>query len=328
MSQEMLAPSATESEEKRMSATADSHAGHQAFSELPATDAAPVVPVGQQLRATREARNMSVADVAKALKLSVHQVVALEDDDWSRLPVTVSRGFVRNYARLLKLDPEPLMQALAGLHIAQPPELEVPARINTTMPEIGKVERRDYAAAFSGLVLVLVAVLAYFFLPLDFWQSTLTALAPGGKPPVVTPDTAGATVAADVPAPALPPPESAPLAAATAPSAPLPEKSEQPAAAQAPEAGAPSRAANVSSASSASGLKLSFSQPSWVEIRDRSGEVIFSQLNPAGSQREIEGQPPFALVIGNASAVTVLYKGKPVELSQRSKDDVARLNLD
>jgi len=323
MSQEMLAPSATESEEKRVSATADSHAGHQAFSELPATEVAPLVPVGQQLRATREARDMSVADVAKALKLSVHQVVALEDDDWSRLPVTVSRGFVRNYARLLRLDPEPLMQALAGLQVAKAPELEVPARINTTMPEIGKVQRRDYAAAFSGLVLVLVAVLAYFFLPLDFWQSTLTALAPDGKPPVVTPDTA-----ADVPAPALPQPESPPPADATASSAvsaPSPEKSAPPAAAQAPEPSAPSSAAN---ASGSNGLKLSFSQPSWVEIRDRSGEVIFSQLNPAGSQREIEGQPPFALVIGNASAVTVLYKGKPVELLQRSKDDVARLNLD
>jgi cytoskeleton protein RodZ len=76
------------------------------------------------------------------------------------------------------------------------------------------------------------------------------------------------------------------------------------------------------------GLKLSFAQPSWVEIRDRSGQIIFSQLNPAGSQRDIEGQPPFALVIGNATNVTVQYKGKVIELSQRSKDDVARLNLD
>jgi cytoskeleton protein RodZ len=77
-----------------------------------------------------------------------------------------------------------------------------------------------------------------------------------------------------------------------------------------------------------SGLKLSFAQPSWVEIRDRSGQIIFSQLSPAGSQRDIEGQPPFALVVGNATNVTVQYKGKVVELLQRSKDDVARLNLD
>jgi cytoskeleton protein RodZ len=77
-----------------------------------------------------------------------------------------------------------------------------------------------------------------------------------------------------------------------------------------------------------SGLKLIFAQPSWVEIRDRSGQIIFSQLNPAGSERDIEGQPPFALVVGNASNVTVKYKGQVVELSQRSKDDVARLNLD
>ena len=75
-------------------------------------------------------------------------------------------------------------------------------------------------------------------------------------------------------------------------------------------------------------MKLSFGQPSWVEIRDRSGQIVFSQLNPAGSQREIEGQAPFTLVIGNASSVTVQYKGKTVDLTQRSKDDVARLTLD
>jgi len=76
------------------------------------------------------------------------------------------------------------------------------------------------------------------------------------------------------------------------------------------------------------GLKLSFSQPSWVEIRDGSGQIIFSQLNPAGSQSDIRGQPPFALVIGNASNVTVQYKGKVVELTQRSQEDVARLTLE
>jgi cytoskeleton protein RodZ len=79
---------------------------------------------------------------------------------------------------------------------------------------------------------------------------------------------------------------------------------------------------------SVSSLKLSFSRSSWVEIRDRSGQVIFSQLNPAGSEREIEGQPPFALVVGNASGVTVQYKGKSIEMPLRSKEDVARFNIE
>ena len=75
-------------------------------------------------------------------------------------------------------------------------------------------------------------------------------------------------------------------------------------------------------------LKFTFSKPAWVEVRDRSGEIIFSRLNLAGSKQNIEGEPPFALIVGNASYVILEYKGKPVELSNRSKDDVSRLSLE
>ena len=40
-----------------------------------------------------------------------------------------------------------------------------------------------------------------------------------------------------------------------------------------------------------------------------------------------ESEPPFSLIIGNASHVTLSYQGKPVDLSNRSKGDVARITL-
>lgn len=312
MSEEMLASPVAESESAVTSDEME-NAEKLAMEEIPA-----MLGVGEQLRAAREERNMSAADVAKLLKLSTHQVVALEEDDWSRLPVTVIRGFVRNYARLLKIDPEPLMQTLTALQMPPPPKLDLPAGTNTALPEMGKVERRDYAAVLSGLALVVLAVLAYFFVPQDFWQSKLMALTSSEKPPVVTAEKSEATPVETSPAQSQSQPDSvpttlAPVAAQETAVQPQPIQQAQPGAANS----LPS-----------SGLKLSFAQPSWVEIRDRSGQIIFSQLNPAGSQRDIEGQPPFALVIGNATNVTVQYKGKVVELSQRSKDDVARLNLD
>jgi cytoskeleton protein RodZ len=81
-------------------------------------------------------------------------------------------------------------------------------------------------------------------------------------------------------------------------------------------------------APTASVLKFAFAQPSWVEVRDRDGRVIFSQKNAAGSEREVEGQPPFSVVIGNAAHVTLQYKGVAVDLSKRSKDDVARVTVE
>ena len=75
-------------------------------------------------------------------------------------------------------------------------------------------------------------------------------------------------------------------------------------------------------------LKFKFAEPSWVEIRDRNGKTLLSQLNGAGTEREVVGEPPLSLVVGNASNVTLWYKGRIVEMSKRSKDDVARLTVE
>jgi cytoskeleton protein RodZ len=300
------------SQEMRAAASGEGEDLHEA--------AIPAGPsVGQQLFAAREARNFSQLDVAQALKISSRQVQALESDDWAGLPGnTIIRGFVRNYARLLGLDADPLMQALDGAPMPQSPKLDFPEGTHATLPRHGRAERRDFAAVFSGVALVVLALLAYFFVPQDFWQSKLNDLAAPHK-------------ATEVPAEKTEPQEHQ-----AAVVAPLPvETSAAPAAASAvavPPTEAPAQpqpqAAQSLAAGTGGGLQLSFAKPSWVEIRDAGGRVIFSQLNPAGSQRDIEGQPPFALVIGNATGVTLRYKGKVVELPQRSKDDVARLTLE
>ena len=272
--------------------------------------------VGQQLRTAREAKGLSASDVAHALKLSVHQVLSLENDDWSSLPGTIVRGFIRNYARLLNLSSEALMDQLDILRMP-PPQLDIPSGTSTALPQASRVERRDLAVMFFGLMLLILALLAYFFVPQDFWQSRLAGLSQSAPPPK---QTVSETVSSDSLPPSSASDQAAPLGATASPNI----ETSLPVLPASPE---PVQSANPPS-SSVSSLKLSFSRSSWVEIRDRSGQVIFSQLNPAGSEREIEGQPPFALVVGNASGVTVQYKGKSIEMPLRSKEDVARFNIE
>ena len=65
---------------------------------------------GARLRAAREAAGLSLDQVAQQLKLAPRQVKALEDESFGELPGrTFSRGFVRNYARLLHLDAQDLL---------------------------------------------------------------------------------------------------------------------------------------------------------------------------------------------------------------------------
>lgn len=265
--------------------------------------------VGERLRATREALGLETAEVASLLKLSKHQIDALEAGDWSKLPGhTFVRGFVRNYARVLKLDAAEL---LADLEPPPPatPKLQLPQSKRTVLPESGQAQRRDYAAVLAGMVLVAIAVVAYYVVPENFWQT---------KPRELTPQT---PVVAAEPAPLFPP---ASVSGTEWMVSPVPLSSNAVAAAVASD----NVSAQPVSADPGTGLVLNFTQPSWVEIRDRSGQIVFSQLNQAGTEQLIDGQPPFALVVGNAAHVTVRYRGRNIELQPRSKDDVARVTVE
>src|SRR5689334_7063572 len=69
--------------------------------------------VGAELQRAREARGLALAEVAQQLKFAPRQLEALEQDRFDLLPGgTFARGMVRNYARLLKIDPEPLVRSV------------------------------------------------------------------------------------------------------------------------------------------------------------------------------------------------------------------------
>lgn len=297
---------------------ASSSATDDQASAMVAEQIAVVQTVGQRLRAAREAKGLAVDEIARSLKLSPRQIVALEADDWPSLPCkTIIRGFVRNYARLLGLGPDPLMSALEAIEMPHAPELEIVAGTPVNLSSESKADRRDYVRVFSGLLILALAVLVTYFFSKDVWDSTVSAfnaaLQPNEsvvEPAVVEPP------AAPAPEPVPVDPLAAPLAAPDAPSeAVLPEATPV-----VPPVQADAVVTNV--------LKFSFDQAAWVEVRDRDGAVLLSQLNQAGSQRDVEGRPPFTLIVGNATHVSVQYKGKPVDLSKRSKDDVARLSVE
>jgi cytoskeleton protein RodZ len=74
-------------------------------------------------------------------------------------------------------------------------------------------------------------------------------------------------------------------------------------------------------------IQLEFASDSWVEIRAKDGQMLMSQLNPAGTRKVVVGQPPLSLVIGNAAAVRLKYNDNPVDLKPYVQIEVARLTL-
>ncbi|MGA8006731.1 MAG: DUF4115 domain-containing protein, partial [Burkholderiales bacterium] len=88
------------------------------------------------------------------------------------------------------------------------------------------------------------------------------------------------------------------------------------------------QSASVPAAAPATGrIMLHFDAESWVEIRDASGKVLLSQLNPAGSEKVVQGTPPFSVVVGNAQHVQLTYDGQAFDLAPHIRVEVARFTL-
>lgn len=276
---------------------------------------------GEVLTEARERLGLSVAEVARQLRLAPRQVEALEADDPASLPgKTFLRGFLRNYAKLLQLDPEPLL----ALCQPEPPQAQTIA-VPTSRIEFGGKRRlmpfgdhsgkpwAKYAAIIGVAVLVLswgmVELLQRQPSPQDIplksaGEATMVLSLPQAEAPV---QAAPVTNQAAEPAPAT-----APVAAPVAP-----------ATAEALVTSAPP-VAEVSGRL----LQFVFDGDAWVEVKDKNGKVIFYQLNPKGSQQSVRGNPPFSLVIGNAAHVRLTYNDKPVDLAPHIKVDVARLTIE
>ncbi len=82
------------------------------------TNPADGLSVGVTLREAREQLGLSVNDVSNRIKFSSKQIEWLEADDFVRLPeATIVRGFVRSYARLLKLDSVAVLSGLPSSYL-------------------------------------------------------------------------------------------------------------------------------------------------------------------------------------------------------------------
>ena len=285
----------------------------------------PAATAGALLGAAREASGLSIDAVAQQLKLAPRQVRALEEDDYTHLPGrTFVRGFVRNYARLVHIDPDAVVGALpVG---AAAPALEAPT-LQQTAPTMGELPTTDHskpawtrwAIPLTLAAIVAVAAVYEWLRPAGVARQTPDKETVAVESPSATAVPPGATgtplsnplVAGKPAGESIPPPEPAPTGGST----PTPAATEA----------TPATAAAVSG--SEQSITIAFQDSSWTEIRDRDGRLLLSGMNPGGTVQNLSGTPPFDIVIGNAGDVRLTYKGSPVDLAPHTRQNVARFKL-
>jgi cytoskeleton protein RodZ len=291
-------------------------------------DTASARTLGQTLASERERQGLSRADAAQRLHMSAYQIEAIETGDYTRLPKgTFLRGFVRNYAKILGLRAEDAL-ALLPEHAPrdQKPGIVVPTQ-NIRFDPLGDRLQNPYVKAASLAVVALVIGFAAMY-----WWLFIKPTPPGAAGRKATETQVAVAAPAAQPesiakAPAVPVQAAKVEAAKPELAKPEPAKPEPPkqnAKLPAPAAAAPVEAQVLKVGADGKILKLVFKGSSWVEIRDAKGKILLSRLNPAGSEAEVSGRPPFNVIVGNAPEVQVFYNDHVFDLEPHTKVAVAR----
>ncbi len=121
-----------------------------------------ITPLGEVLLAARNAKNLTQKDASDNLRLSLKQIDALETNAFDLLPdAMITRGFIRNYARFLELDSEPL---LASYRIRMPEKSPNALGIQSSINQVMLTKKsQTWLIYILGSILVLLCLVSWFF---------------------------------------------------------------------------------------------------------------------------------------------------------------------
>ena len=273
---------------------------------------------GASLRAAREAAQLTPKAVAAELRLPEEKLQALEQDQYERMASdTFVRGYIRRYARIVKLDGEELIAAYEGYLQQLRATTEQVTQAQDRPGGGGKLPNWAMPAAIVvGLIVVWALAVSLFT------ERPAEPVAAAPQPQVVNPAAAdeievdvfpGAADAANdsgetLPAPA-PAAGGAAVTSAAATRAAVPE----------PEQPAPAPLEDR--------IDFVFSDECWIEVTDASGAVLIADLQQAGQSLSLSGTAPFSVMLGNARAATLALNGAAVAVNPISGRKTLRLTV-
>lgn len=276
--------------------------------------------IGHMLAQAREERNLSVAHISEELKYRIKQIQALEKGAWNELPAPVfTRGFVRNYARLVGVD-----QNINALLNKAYPESVAPAH-NPIAAENERIAMQQSQETFrlteiSTKAKVLAGVMLAIILVI-LWQNhstkntqkaeeqqTTTALVP--EIPAVAEDNV-----AIVPMPAPQIQTASEVATNDAPVIASTDTS------------ASAAASNTEPVSLQDTLLISIRKRTLLYVSDADQKVLFNQVVSGGSKHQFTGKPPYTVRITDATGSFIELNGKVYDVAPYLNGDSIAISV-
>jgi cytoskeleton protein RodZ len=270
--------------------------------------------VGAYLRQLREARGVSLEEIARVTRVNPSYLHALESDDYASLPVPVfTRGFIRAYCQALSEPPDQALAIFDGRETAPAPPAAAPAptphapspsaappppRAASSARTVPEPAPRNRGPVLVSFILLVVLGIALFAVTL--------ALQSGREGPESTRAARSAPGGDSAVAPARPIPPATPAT----PGAPGTPPSAGPQAARPPGYRLVARTV----------------EPTWIRVRTEDGKTTEETI-PAGQVREWSSTGPFTLTIGNAGGIALELNGRAIPPLGASGTVIPRLVL-
>lgn len=272
---------------------------------------------GAVLRQARERKGMTQAQIAQSLRLEISVIEALEHDDYPKLPnSTFILGYIRGYARILGMVPEPLIAEYQRIHGDEPDGKYL--KHSSLKEKIGNDRRiisRSHMLVGAGVVLV-AAVLLW-----QPWKMVPELSLPTLETEQGVSDSASdaqtITLSASTPPVAM---ESAQSAVSTQPQPEISSPAAMPAAVSTVDESRQAMTGNTS-------ITLATTGDTWVQVRDAENKrLVYEMLRP-GQTRTVQGIAPVDIVLGNGHNATVTVNGQPFDHSSYMAGPSARAHF-
>ncbi|HET8807778.1 MAG TPA: RodZ domain-containing protein [Methylophaga sp.] len=306
--------------------------------------------VGYRLQQARERKKLSIADTASQLRFTRATVVHLEQEEWDKLHSRIyARGYLLSYVKFLGLPTDEMLSAFN----AQYGETERPSHllVSKTLP----LEKPfPWMSSFLIIIVLIIAAVAYQYWPQQGFELTQQSEAETSnnnvEPPLSTPpDTERLNGGLEIQAtpqnaqdardvsklnetPIIPmTTESIPADMATdEQQTPTEPNTETVQIDTADDLEVTNEALLVEEASPGTNdnadLTLIISEPSWIEVKDNTGNTLISRVLEEETV-DLNGEAPLSIRIGNVAGTSLRFNDKAIDLEPFKQNNIARLTL-
>lgn len=310
---------------------------------------------GARLCHAREQKSLSIQHVANRLYLDVNILQSLENDDYENLPSTIFvRGYLRNYAKLLELPPESILEAYDTMGKPQLP----PLTPQITIPKTQKSSNDSWVRATTvaiilgmiGVIMVMGAWRNFYSdlppvppTPMEISKVDEQIIGPSPSPPIstnpnqvkeTTPLGGGSTSPKIESSEDNPPKKSEPNVATmvsgshttstltTNPQTPTSPSSSGTTSTETPP---PMVSEKTVLEKNPNALKIIFAKETWLRITDKEGKKLYD--GNARKEVSVTGTPPFNIKLGHSDGVSAEYQGDKIIVKEHPSFNAKKKQL-